>query len=126
MRADPLRERRVERLRPAAVVPDQVRLPARRLREFRDRPVGRRRPGLEDPQVGGQLGRQRGAGHRRWAEAEPASRVKASKTAATASTTPGASPGGISCCPLSGKDDAAHHGEIDQAEEQQDRELQRA
>ena len=51
----------VERLRPAAVVPDEVRLPARRLREFLDRLVGGRRPVLEDAQV---RGRAEAAGRR--------------------------------------------------------------
>jgi hypothetical protein len=50
---DPLRERSVERLRPAAVVADQVRLLPRHLGELRDGPVARLHPALVDAHVGG-------------------------------------------------------------------------
>src|SRR6266571_523687 len=56
--ADPLRERCRERLRPAAEVPDEVRLGVCRLREFRDRFVRGWRSDLIDAKVGGRAGRQ--------------------------------------------------------------------
>ena len=61
VRVHRLRERGLERLLPATVVPDQVRRPARRLGELRHRLVGLRRPALVDAQIRGRAGGQAGA-----------------------------------------------------------------
>ena len=65
MLADRLGERRLEGFPPAAVIPDEVRLPADRPGEVRDRLVGTGRPALVDAQVRGLVRRQGSASNRR-------------------------------------------------------------
>src|ERR1700729_4146196 len=59
-------ERGRERLGPAAVVPDEVRLPVRGLRELLNRLIRGRRARFENAQIRGSCGRKRRSDNRAW------------------------------------------------------------